>query len=463
MFVQHLFAGLAFLSPFLGTVLAAECTNITIVTADHADRIRKSCKTITGSLNFDGSLNETINLDGIETVDGNMMYYPDHDDRRHWELGDPYPTDRSTFKIHSSTLKTINGAVYFWDFQGLEELSFPNLTRVEQRFGLRRMHYLKTLDITNLAYLGEFNIEAIYLTTLRHDGLKGFTNSTDKYHQIKMYGLRVESIDSWFWYPLTVDWVYEFNADPATAPSPIDIHGYSLPNLKNVTIGWSKVSNVKIQGDIDVTFGGSETEEVEIDFLLIYGNTTKIQRDPDLKKLEVGELIVTHSFAKEVDLSALDQVTNLTFTFNQGLQGVRVGPKATEWKNVSVVFDFNQNVNLTSEYRDPENEKDRFWYWPEGEMRSIVITGTPVTNDFFESFLEHRNGSDAPKVSYQFDLQPGWYEQSIIDCTPFEELRNRSVLPEYYGCKDKESSASITRLSWAFTAVAFLISALHFL
>ncbi|KAF5013385.1 hypothetical protein FDECE_632, partial [Fusarium decemcellulare] len=235
MFVQHLFPTLAFLSPFLGTVLAAECTNITIVTADQADRIRKSCKTITGHLNFDGSLNETINLDGIETVNGNMMYYPDHDDRRYWEIGDPYPTDRSTFKIHSSTLKTINGDVYLWDFQGLEELSFPNLTRVEQGFGLRRMHYLKTLDITNLAYLGEFNIEAIHLTTLRHDGLKGFTNSTDKYHQIKMYGLRVESIDSWFRYPLTVDWVYpEFNADPATAPSPIDIHGYSLPNLKNV-------------------------------------------------------------------------------------------------------------------------------------------------------------------------------------------------------------------------------------
>jgi hypothetical protein len=309
----------------------------------------------------------------------------DGDDFEGWgDMDEPYPIGRPTFKIHSSTLKTVSGYVYFRQFNGLRELAFPNLARVEEEFEIVGMRYLKLLDITKLAHLGSFTLHANHLTTLRHEGLKGFTNTSNRIGLIDFQSARVESIDSWFRYPLTVNrGLGGFLGDREYAPAPISIYGYYLPNVKNVTIGWANISSVKITGDnINVRFGGLETEDTEIDFLMLEGNITKIERGSNLKKLEVGELLVTRSFADEVDLSALDQVTNLTIRSNPGLGAVELPSKAVDWEDVDLKIHSNGNLNLTSEYRDPKNEKDRFWYWPERQIRSISIARTPVSNDF---------------------------------------------------------------------------------
>ncbi|KAM5344428.1 hypothetical protein ACJ41O_012964 [Fusarium nematophilum] len=118
---------------------------------------------------------------------------------------------------------------------------------------------------------------------------------------------------------------------------------------------------------------------------------------------------------------------------------------AVDWEDLSLRIVLCRQLWLTSEYRDPENEKDRFWYWPRGDMRSIDITGSHLANDFFKSFLEARAGNDSsvPKVLEEFSLVPLEDENSAeLDCTPFEELKNRSVLPEEYYCQSREASSS---------------------
>jgi hypothetical protein len=78
-----------------------------------------------------------------------------------------------------------------------------------------------------------------------------------------------------------------------------------------------------------------------------------------------------------------------------------------------------------------------------------------------KSFLEYRNGSDAPKVLDSFDLEPS-FDVSYFDCTPFDELRNRSVLPKKYNCESIESPASMASPGWSLAIVAFVTSVLWF-
>ena len=55
----------------------ASCGNVTISSAADADAIRKTCKTITGNLMFDWYFNETVNLDGIEVIEGDFWHEGD--------------------------------------------------------------------------------------------------------------------------------------------------------------------------------------------------------------------------------------------------------------------------------------------------------------------------------------------------------------------------------------------------
>jgi hypothetical protein len=151
-------------------VQATECVNVTIHNADEAKEIGKNCEIITGGLTFDSSLNETVTLDGVTTIQGDLGHngcLPRYD---HGCLPAQY-----SFNLSSSTLTYINGSLNFWSFKGLEEIAFPELKQVEQSFILKRMNSLKRIDITNLAYLGGLIIEAPNCTRIDHEGLRNFT------------------------------------------------------------------------------------------------------------------------------------------------------------------------------------------------------------------------------------------------------------------------------------------------
>ncbi|KAK7404073.1 hypothetical protein QQX98_010131 [Neonectria punicea] len=388
MYFQRVFLIIGSLQLFLETARCVECTNVTISTADDADQVRKDCKAIQGFLRFE-NVNETLNLDGLETIDGDVRHDGDGFEGD-GDMDAPYPTGRTTFDIHSSTLQTVNGSVYFWRFNGLKELRFPNLTRVEKGFSMNSMNWLKVLDITKLERLGSFEVAAKHLTTLRHDGFRGFTGTSYNGGSLSFTTARVDSLDSWFRYPLTIErTIREFN--PELAPGSVNINTWNLPNVKNITIGWAKTDKVWIRSfggnrtvgrGITVKFGGSQTKSQEIDFLQLEGNVTVFERGPVLDTLEVGRLLFRKSDEKEVDLSIFDKVTNLTIDSNQNLQKVRLSPSAVDWEDVNLYMSYNINLTLTSEYRDPENKTDKFWYWPRGDMRSIYIDSMPVGDGF---------------------------------------------------------------------------------
>lgn len=83
------------------------------------------------------------------------------------------------------------------------------------------------------------------------------------------------------------------------------------------------------------------------------------------------------------------------------------------------------------------------------------------------SFLQDRNSSkNASKVLDEFIVSPLWLikdNATDFNCTPFDELRNQSVLPEDYECGAYEVSAGATPVIWSFAAIALLMSAIHLL
>lgn len=365
----------------LEAVWAAGCVNVTIKSQDDADEVRKNCKDIQGYLKFDDYIDESINLDGVEFVNGDINYMGDPEWGNATQIGGPYPTTLKPITLEWSTLKTVNGSVFFWAFEGLSEFLLPNLTRVEKSFTLQRMHYLRKLDITKLAHLGAFTIEANHLTELKHEGLKGFTDGAFS-KSIRFWGIRIPSVDSWFKYPLTVigrDPEY----DDLSSYAPVEIDANRIPKIKSVTIGYANTSKIVVEGnDTELTLGSSETETMNIGFLQLHGDITKITRAPNVKEINVGQLYFRGSSLKEIDLSIFDKITNLTIYDHGDLQRIRMPAKAVDWEDMTIRIEMNQNLTLISEYRNPENKTDRFWYWPKGNISIISIIGTPLSTGF---------------------------------------------------------------------------------
>lgn len=176
------------------------------------------------------------------------------------------------FSISSSTLRTVGGAISFWQFLGLANLSFPNLTRVENQFLLGRMYSLQRLDITKLSRFAALSIKAENLSSLSHDVLEGFTKDYGTGPFVEFESAAVDSVDSFYKRPIV------FQDERREIPSRIVLSNCTFPNVRNVTIGWSKVHTVKIFGDnLSVTFGNSNTTTMEIESLELGGNFKKLE------------------------------------------------------------------------------------------------------------------------------------------------------------------------------------------
>ncbi|RSL41283.1 hypothetical protein CEP54_015867 [Fusarium duplospermum] len=462
MYLQRIGAIVAFLCFFLEAVWAAGCVNVTITNQDDADEVRKNCKTIEGYLKFGDDIDEDINLDGVEFVNGDINHSGDAEWGNATEIGGPYPTTYKPFTIDCPTLKTVNGSIYFGAFGGLSEFLLPNLTRVEKSFEMQRMHYLRKLDITKLTHLGAFIIGANHLTELKHEGLRGFTDGAFS-KSIRFWGARIESIDSWYKYPLTVigrDPEY----DDTTSYGPVGITADALPKLKSVTIGYANTSKIWVESNkTELTLGSSETERMNIGMLQLEGPLTKITRASNVKELNVCQLYFVRSALEEIDLTMFDKIQNLTIESHENLRRIRMPAKAVDWEDMTISIGYNRNLTLISEYRDPENKKDKFWYWPKGNISRISIAGNPISTAFFDSFLAARNGSNPPKVLDYFYLAQAaahYSEPMGFNCTPFEELYNKSVLPENVWVEPlalQAAASVLTTESSAMATVSMLI------
>ncbi|KAF4944219.1 hypothetical protein FSARC_14734 [Fusarium sarcochroum] len=126
-----------------------------------------------------------------------------------------------------------------------------------------------------------------------------------------------------------------------------------------------------------------------------------------------------------VAYSVIGVIVFSVYTVGVIFKEVKLRRKETDEHHSAMAFldvELCASLNLTTEYRDAENEKDRFWYWPEGDIRSINIRGTQIGNDFFASFLEDRlaNDSSSASVTEKFFLQPRPWGSKLDSRSPAE-------------------------------------------
>lgn len=354
------------------------CGNVTISSAADADAVRKSCKVITGNLVFDDFFNETVNLDGIEVVEGNVRHdtWADYIDACDEPRPEPCPP---SFSISSSTLRHVNGSFRFWGFPGLDKLILPKLNRVGGYFGLQRMHELTTLDITSLEYIEGFILEAISLDTFSLEGLKEFTGEFEAEAQV--YGGRaVENVDGVFKNPLDPfkgnNTPYEYWIQSRMGTS------VNLPNLKNLTFGWKNVPELYVythSSGFGITLGGPNSTDMDIGSLKMGYGAGSLARGPNVKNLIVRNLELTDSTKMEQLDLPFDQIYSLLISNSTALKRIVLPPMAENWKNFSIIVSQSPNINLTTELGGPAGE--RTWYWPNEEMGGIILQGN-ISNEF---------------------------------------------------------------------------------
>ncbi|TPX14081.1 uncharacterized protein E0L32_000475 [Thyridium curvatum] len=431
-----------------GVAQAAQCGNVTISSASDADEVRKQC-TALESLRFSNNLTESVNLDGIETV--GFVYQ--HDDC--WG-GDGEQGDCRTvppFSISSSTLTNITRGLEFGRFVGLRELSLPNLASVEGDFRMGRMHQLEVIDITKLVRVGSLMIEAYKLKTIRHERLDELT-STFGVGGVSLWDVgSVDSVDSFFKNPI--------RSNETDLPPTISLRSATMPKVRAVTIGWSRLASLSIIGDdVSVTLGGGSTDSIEIDEIKLMGNFSAFRRHPSVKNLTVGsfKLEASKTMPTEIDLP-FDQVSNISLYNNEKLQTINSTPKAVGWNLSQLSIYYNPSLSL-----DSENRPGLQWYWPrDHDLWWLAISDTNISNAFFTSFLGYHAASDGrgPKVLGSFDVEPRYKQPLPFNCTPFSDLKARGVFPGHFRCLDqKANGAALTTIHSYLAMATMLLTAL---
>ena len=355
--------------------MAVDCDkDVSIYNAEDARKLRESCTTINGDLQI--SVNETINLDGIETVKGTLRMSGSCGDKVwHDDSGDCTPP---FFSLSSSTLKNIEGGLRILEARSLEKILLPNLESVlSDRVELDGLPDLTHLDITNLETIYGMLLNLTGLKTLELKGLKRHT--VDGYlHEDDaslVYLISVGEIDS-------VDAFFQNNVVSAdgkfNGTLSVDLYASAMPKVRHITMGWENLGTVRLAGELNVTLGGPDSESINVVELGICDTANVVvERSSHLKSLSVE--IYTRGVCYE-GLGSGPSIEHLTLPFDQlsnlslagwpSLQSVQLPPEAENWKNFDLFIYNCSMLNLSSEY-NAENKKT--WYWPKYDMAQLEI------------------------------------------------------------------------------------------
>ncbi len=92
--------------------------------------------------------------------------------------------------------------------------------------------------------------------------------------------------------------------------------------------------------------------------------------------------LADYVYATELDMQ-FTNISSININKQSDLQIVRVPPQAELWEDLSINIEDCDNLNLSSEYIVNDNgEKERVWYWPQSDIRSIRFSGNPISTDF---------------------------------------------------------------------------------
>jgi hypothetical protein len=295
-----------------------------------------------------------INLDGIKTVKGNI----NHDLGSH-----DFTYQETPFTVSSSTLTKVGGTVLFGDdVCNMLNFSMPSLTTVSGDFTMSFWcSNLTYLDITSLEFVQNLQIAGKSLTTLHNTKLSNATG-------LWIYDNLLDSVDSIFNNPLNI-----------TTGAEID----TLPNVKNVTIGFHSANSLYIS-DLSVILGGSSSTEMSLGNVTFY-KLTGLQRNSNLKVLTADSVdtVPTSSMSQmDIPFDDLRQLSVREGTYSD-LVTLRLPAKAANWTGgFALSVYMSPGLNLSSMYGlDDQGNQIQTWYWPTN-VSSIDIYEAIVANEF---------------------------------------------------------------------------------
>lgn len=337
-------------------------SDVNITSADDAKDLRESCTTLNGNLILAEDLAETINLDGLEVINGNVSHSSSCED-----FYEPCVIPEA-FNISSSTLREIDGSVSFWYFHGLQAINLPKLERLQGTLSLARLHNVTILDLTSLKRVGFIILETTRLETLLIDGLEGFLDRGWGDGGVEIWDAgQVESVDGFFKNPI----------DPTMREglgltTTINLNSNSVPNVRNITVGWTRLKSLTVSGnDISLTLGGSETESMHVESLNLGSGVHTLKRGSAMENLLVDTFTMTaQEDGFEVLTLPFDQLSHLDLGLNHGLKTIEMSELVEQWNDTAIYIRANNNLDLA----------EAQWYWP----RSVtdLILSANLTSDF---------------------------------------------------------------------------------
>lgn len=344
------------------------CHNVTISNAADAAEVRSDCTIITGTLEFSTDFKETVDLSGVEEIQGDILH-----------SGCKYdcPALPPLFNISSSTLATVGGSLELSWFPGLQELRFPNLSVVKGSVSIYSAVQLERLDITKLSRVGRIRLNATpNLAIIQHEILKSFTGKEGP-GRVDLTGT-VKSIDSFFNYPIE-----QVQLENDTSVSWVEINSKLLPNVRHINFGWSNLGDLMINGDnLSITLGAVNTTSMNIGTITLTGNITKLEPGKALTNLTIGLLKIGETGLTDLNITAT-QLSRLELLNNEELSTITLPSKAFDWEGFNLNLGGSPKLNFSSEYRLKDGGgEERFWFWPRQNIEAISISRITTGTDF---------------------------------------------------------------------------------
>ncbi|CAG9946252.1 unnamed protein product [Clonostachys rosea f. rosea IK726] len=412
-------------------------SSITIANATDAEQVRKACTVIRGDVTLTEQLLDTINLDGVEEIHGDLTHYGC--DATAIIRCKNFP--RGPLEFSSSTLRKVNGSIDFMTYNNLEKLSLPNLSYVWNEFAVQDTASLKEMDLTNLESVSSFELGTTNLEKLHMNGIKELLPESGYTGGIYLNNAgKLDNVDAFFKNPINTSEIPTWTPGKGLLLNPP-----ALRNVRTLNLGWTAMDKLEVWGtNLTIVLGGPETKSISYKEVILHGGVLGIQRADNLESLHVDKfrLDTDHDIT---DLTLpFDTVDSITLFNSSKLRSLTLPSQAENWKNLSLTISGCGSLRLESE-NGADGKKS--WYWPQSSMASVNITSN-VSTSFFDSFIANN-----VEVTQSFSVSDA---SGKLDCGIFA---NRT-LPSGYTC-DKSSGAPLLVSFW--TAIVVSVAVMYML
>ncbi|KAH8124760.1 hypothetical protein LI328DRAFT_124850 [Trichoderma asperelloides] len=430
---------------------AAQCGSATIYSAADADRLRKSCSTVNGTITLQASLSENISLDGVQTITGNLT----DQDCVMVSVTGPSPAN-SSITLLSSTLTTIHGDLSLGCIPALANVSLPNLKTVYGGFDIVDFDNLTYLDITNLESVGYFHTRIPTLRTMLHNELRNVTGAHGS-KRVYVEQTSLASVDSLFQNPL----------DIGDSLAGVVLDAWTLKRLTHLNFGFSRAGSLSVGGvgNLSVTLGGTKTTSMKLTNLTFLGGVAELARNSNLANLTIDSVFLNGNNNFTDLLVPVDSMSNLLVGDEETLTRLELPPQAVNYTNFSFTAQSCRNLNLSSQFAtNADGTTRQTWYWPQKDMNDIYVDGN-VAMPFFQTWLDYEgnftNATGRPVVNRLW-LTPK--NDSLVNCAPFEKLFKEGVIKtKYITCYSSLANSNLvfTPAMWGLMMIATVLHLLQ--